>query len=66
MPRPTIKCRNDDKMNSNNKWKKIERSKKQMSQTSSPDSESSRGPVRQVMRALIVVGFVGLVFLTRQ
>ncbi|XP_024011908.1 uncharacterized protein LOC18017250 isoform X2 [Eutrema salsugineum] len=58
-------CRSIAKMNSNNKWKNIERSKKQKSETYA-DSESSRGPVGQVMRALIVVGFAGLVFLTRQ
>lgn len=61
-----LSCRSIEKMNRNNKWKNIERSKKQKSQTSSADSESSRGPVGQVMRALIVVGFAGLVFLTRK
>ncbi|CAN7006141.1 unnamed protein product [Brassica rapa subsp. trilocularis] len=61
-----LSCRSIEKMNINNKWKNIERLKKQKSQTSSADSESSRGPVGQVMRALIVVGFAGLVFLTRK
>lgn len=61
-----LSCRSIEKMNINNKWKSIERSKKQKPQTSSADSESSRGPVGQVMRALIVVGFAGLVFLTRK
>ncbi|XP_033144556.1 uncharacterized protein LOC103856793 isoform X2 [Brassica rapa] len=60
-----LSCRSIEKMNINNKWKNIERLKKQKSQTSA-DSESSRGPVGQVMRALIVVGFAGLVFLTRK
>ncbi|KAG2333242.1 hypothetical protein Bca4012_017111 [Brassica carinata] len=61
-----LSCRSIEKMNINNKWKNIERSKKQKSQASSADSESSRGPVGQVIRALIVVGFAGLVFLTRK
>ncbi|CAH8377159.1 unnamed protein product [Eruca vesicaria subsp. sativa] len=61
-----LSSRSIEKMNINNKWKNIERSKKHKSQTSSADSESSRGPVGQVMRALIVVGFAGLVFLTRK
>ncbi|KAJ0261544.1 Uncharacterized protein HA466_0046450 [Hirschfeldia incana] len=60
-----LSCRSIEKMTINN-WKSIERSKKQKSQSSSADSESSRGPVGQVMRALIVVGFAGLVFLTRK
>ncbi|CAF1698719.1 BnaCnng47150D [Brassica napus] len=60
-----LSCRSIEKMNINNKWKNIERLKKQKSQASA-DSESSRGPVGQVMRALIVVGFAGLVFLTRK
>ncbi|XP_020888876.1 uncharacterized protein LOC9300560 isoform X2 [Arabidopsis lyrata subsp. lyrata] len=53
------------KIDSNNKWKNIERSKKQKSENSA-ESESSGRPVGQVMRALIVAGFAGLVFLTRQ
>ncbi|XP_013622764.1 uncharacterized protein LOC111204355 [Brassica napus] len=60
-----LSCRSIEKMNINNKWKNIERLKKQKSQASA-DSESSRGPVVHVMRALIVVGFAGLVFLTRK
>uniref|UniRef100_A0A1J3HHM6 Uncharacterized protein n=2 Tax=Noccaea caerulescens TaxID=107243 RepID=A0A1J3HHM6_NOCCA len=60
-----LSCRSITKMSSNNKWNNIERSRKQESENSA-DSESSRGPVRQVIRALIVVGFAGLVFLTRQ
>lgn len=60
-----LSCRSIEKMNINNKWKNIERLKKQKSQASA-DSECSRGPVGQVMRALIVVGFAGLVFLTRK
>ncbi|KAG7606345.1 hypothetical protein AtNW77_Chr5g0142581 [Arabidopsis thaliana] len=59
------RCINIAKINSNNKWKNIERSKKQKSENSA-ESESSGRPVGQVMRALIVVGFAGLVFLTRQ
>ncbi|CAN7114885.1 unnamed protein product, partial [Brassica rapa subsp. narinosa] len=42
-----LSCRSIEKMNINNKWKNIERLKKQKSQTSA-DSESSRGPVGQV------------------
>ncbi|VVB16244.1 unnamed protein product [Arabis nemorensis] len=60
-----FRCRSIAKMNSNNKWKNIERSKKHKAETPE-DSESPRGSVGQVMRALIVVGFAGLVFLTRQ
>lgn len=59
------RCINIAKINSNNKWTNIERSKKQKSENSA-ESESSGRPVGQVMRALIVVGFAGLVFLTRQ
>lgn len=82
-------CINNAKIDSN-KWKNIERSKKQKSENSA-ESESSGRPVGQVslstnmlqgllinrnlssycrnlqvMRALIVAGFAGLVFLTRQ
>ncbi|KAH0932103.1 hypothetical protein HID58_009220 [Brassica napus] len=42
-----LSCRSIEKMNINNKWKNIERLKKQKSQTSA-DSENSRGPVGQV------------------
>ncbi|XP_010545340.1 PREDICTED: uncharacterized protein LOC104817752 isoform X4 [Tarenaya hassleriana] len=49
----------------NYKWKNIQRSKKPKPETSE-DSERSRGPVGQVMRALIMVGFASLVLLTRQ
>ncbi|CAN6806726.1 unnamed protein product [Brassica oleracea] len=42
-----LSCRSIEKMNLNNKWKNIERLKKQKSQASA-DSESSRGPVGQV------------------
>ncbi|CAE6244309.1 unnamed protein product [Arabidopsis arenosa] len=60
-----FRCINIAKIDSNNKWKNIERSKKQKSENSA-ESESSGRPVGQVMRALIVAGFAGLVFLTRQ
>ncbi|XP_010483168.1 PREDICTED: uncharacterized protein LOC104761749 isoform X2 [Camelina sativa] len=60
-----ISCRSIANVNSHNKWKNIERSKKHKTENSA-DSESSHGPGGQVMRALIVAGFAGLVFLTRQ
>ncbi|XP_019087221.1 PREDICTED: uncharacterized protein LOC104726229 isoform X2 [Camelina sativa] len=60
-----IRCRSIVKVSSHNKWENIERSKKHKTENSA-DSESSHGPVGQVMRALIVAGFAGLVFLTRQ
>ncbi|CAL9243877.1 unnamed protein product [Arabidopsis halleri] len=60
-----FRCISIAKIDSNNKWKNIERSKKQKSENSA-ESESSGRPVGQVMRALIVAGFAGLVFLTRQ
>ncbi|XP_010451540.1 PREDICTED: uncharacterized protein LOC104733665 isoform X3 [Camelina sativa] len=61
-----ISCRSIAKVNSHNKWKNIERSKKHKTENSA-DSESSHGPENfQVMRALIVAGFAVLVFLTRQ
>ncbi|KAL1217417.1 hypothetical protein V5N11_004595 [Cardamine amara subsp. amara] len=60
-----LRSRSIAKTNSNIKWKNIERSKKHKSENSA-DSESSRGPAGQVMRALIVAGFAGLVFLTQQ
>ncbi|XP_010451535.1 PREDICTED: uncharacterized protein LOC104733665 isoform X2 [Camelina sativa] len=60
-----ISCRSIAKVNSHNKWKNIERSKKHKTENSA-DSESSHGPGGQVMRALIVAGFAVLVFLTRQ
>ncbi|XP_023633571.1 uncharacterized protein LOC17876096 isoform X2 [Capsella rubella] len=59
------RCRSIAKVDSHNKWKSIERSKKHKSENST-DSDDSHGPVGQVMRALIVAGFAGLVFLTRQ
>ncbi|WZZ39087.1 hypothetical protein YC2023_035346 [Brassica napus] len=50
-----LSCRSIEKMNINNKWKNIERLKKQKSQASA-DSESSRGPVGQVGDACIDCG----------
>ncbi|KAH0888868.1 hypothetical protein HID58_051297 [Brassica napus] len=50
-----LSCRSIEKMNINNKWKNIERLKKQKSQASA-DSESSRGPVVHVGDACIDCG----------